>query len=251
MKNGLRHPRPEPEQLVSISVTYNTTSTYGRLVRTIPNLQVDAELLEIFKKKFTELSAALNNPEIAAGDRYLNDTFIHNVEEAFTSCLSSNGTFEMFSDVPDHLNKPMGRYILKDKDKKYNHIIDAYINLDVRLVISSIKRFFLSNVFHRWAKVDPSQMVPRMLYRVRVWNTPVSYYLLTVMSYQLKGVEYTHNVERARELVGYPKIYDPKDRSMYERIDYDIRRAIFNEISPVVQEGSTRENLGISGGDNR
>ena len=250
MKTGLRHPRPDSEPVVDISVTYNTTSTYGRFIRTQPNLQVDDELIEGFKKKFAELASTHFSINLA-GSGYFNDKFILDVEEAFTSCLSSNGTFEMFSDVPDHLNKPMGRYILKDKDKKYNHIIDAYINLDVRLVISSIKRFFLSNVFHRWAKVDPSQMVPRMLYRVRVWNTPVSYYLLTVMSYQLKGVEYTHNVERARELVGYPKIYDPKDRSMYERIDYDIRRAIFNEISPVVQEGSTRENLGISGGDNR
>ena len=250
MKTGLRHPRPDSEPVVDISVTYNTTSTYGRFIRTQPNLQVDDELLEGFKKKFTEL-ASTHFSITLAGSGYFNDKFIRDVEEAFTTCLSPDGTFEMFSDVPDHLNRPMGRYILKDKDKKYNHIVDAYLNLDVRLVIPAIKRFFLANVFHRWAKVDPSQMVPRMLYRVRVWNTPVSYYLLTVMSYQLKGVEYTHDVERARELVGYPKIYDPKDRSMYERIDYDIRRAIFNEISPVVQEGSTRENLGISGGDNR
>ena len=250
MKNGLRHPRPDSEPVVDISVTYNTTSTYGRFIRTQPNLQADNELLEGFKKKFAELASTHFSINLA-GSGYFNDKFILDVEEAFTTCLSPNGTFEMFSDVPDHLNRPMGRYILKDKDKKYNHIVDAYLNLDVRLVIPAIKRFFLANVFHRWAKVDPSQMVPRMLYRVRLWNTPVSYYLLTVMSYQLKGVEYTHNVERARELVGYPKIYDPKDRSMYERIDYDIRRAIFNEISPVVQEGSTRENLGISGGDNR
>lgn len=250
MKNGLRHPRPDSEPVVDISVTYNTTSTYGRFIRTQPNLQVDDELLEGFKKKFVELASTHFSMSLA-GSGYFNDKFVRDVEEAFTTCLSPNGTFEMFSDVSDHLNRPMGRYILKDKDKKYNHIVDVYLNLDVRLVIPAIKRFFLANVFHRWAKVDASQMVPRMLYRVRVWNTPVSYYLLTVMSYQLNGVEYTHKVERARELVGYPKIYDPKDRSMYERIDYDIRRAIFNEISPVVQEGSTRENLGISGGDNR
>ena len=248
MKTGLRHPRPDDDPLVGIPVTYNTTSTYGKFIRTIPNLQVDSELLDGFKKKFLDLSATHSDPDLA-GDKYVNDKFIRDVEESFASCLSPHGTFGMFSDVPDHLNKPMRRYILRDNDKHYNHIIDAYLNLDVSLVISGFKRFLLSKVFRRWSNVDASQMIPHMLYMVRVWNTPVSYYLLTVNSHKLKGVEYTHRIERARELVGYPKIYDPKYRSMYERIDYDIRRSIFNELPPAVQEGSTRESLGISGGN--
>ena len=118
MKTGLRHPRPDSEPVVDISVTYNTTSTYGRFIRTQPNLQVDDELLEGFKKKFAELASTHFSINLA-GSGYFNDKFILDVEEAFTTCLSPNGTFEMFSDVPDHLNRPMGRYILKDKDKMF------------------------------------------------------------------------------------------------------------------------------------
>lgn len=244
----LNTPNKLNDCVCNVSVAYNTTSTYGRFIRTTPNLQVDNQLISKFKSKYLELTKALHNTTIPVSDKEINESFFAEIEESFYSCLSSDGSFEMFSDTPDHLGKPMGRYILRDKDNKYNYIIDVFINLDVQLVISPIKRFFLANVFRKWAKVDASQMFPRLLYRVKIWNTPVSHYLLTLMERPL-DVTYTHSVEHARDLVGYPKIYDPKDRSMYERIDYDIRRAIFNEIAPVVPKGSSRANLGISGRD--
>ena len=126
-----------------------------------------------------------------------------------------------------------------DKPSHCRYIIDTYSNLDVKLVISQLKRFVLTHIPRKWSKIDFDDIVPRILFRVNIWDTPRSYYKLSLYDCPV-NVEYTHKVESARSLVGLPSSVTQKELKCYERADYDIRRAIFGEFTNVSKPRTSR-----------
>lgn len=223
---------------------YITTSSYDLMIGTIPNLQADALFLD-------RLSSALeknykrffsNGIGSSSADQKL---FIDLMDESTRGLLSMDGEMNMFSDVPDHYNRPMRRYIIDDEDNKWNYILDVFATLDVSLEISTAKRFFLTHLPWKVSKLHNEEFVPTISYKYRVWNTPVSYYLIDLYTAPMTA-QYSSKIERARQLIGLPKIYDSKELKNYERVDYYIRRALFHEVTNVPKSGSSGESQTVS-----
>jgi len=189
----------------------------------------------------------------------LNETFIASVlggkitgskwnQEVFNQCVQDtcvklfapkDGIVNKFSSTKDHFGREMVRLVLNDKPSHCRYIIDTYSNLDVKLVISHLKRFVLTHIPRKWSNIDFNDIVPRILFRVNVWDTPRSYYKLSLYDCPV-NVEYTHKVESARSLVGLPSSVTQKELKCYERADYDIRRAIFGEFTNVSKPRTSR-----------
>jgi hypothetical protein len=164
----------------------------------------------------------------------ITDKFSCLVEEAFVKCLPADGTCDLFSETKDHSGYQLTRYIIRSDSLHYNYIVDVYPTLDVKLVLSPVKRFILRNIPRKWSSINFSDIVPDISLNVRIWNTPVSCYVINCKTLTLKDVEYTYKIEQLRNTVGLPQSCDPKERNVYERSDYYVRRAIFGEVSDTV-----------------
>lgn len=165
--------------------------------------------------------------------------FISLVEEILTvkSAKIEGGSLDVFYATTDHLGRDIRRFRYSEPSFKY--VIDVYSNLDVRLSLSKIKRFWLTHVSSKLVKYNTEDVVSEIIYRIKLWTTPNSYYLLTLFTSKL-NVSYSSDVEKARYLIGLPITCDPKERNSYERFDYDTRRALFNDVHHVQQEGFAR-----------
>lgn len=211
------------------NIRYKTTDTYGKMIRTVPNLKSDEEIIGKFidyLKPSGECSLANIRAEM--------DKFVCLVEDALIKCLPADGKFSTFSSGMDHAGYAMARYILQSQTAHYNYIIDVYPTLDVKLVLSSVKRFILKNIPRKWSSINFSEIVPDISFNVKIWNTPVSHYVINCHTISLKDVEYSYKVEQMRSIVGLPQSCNPKERNVYERSDYYVRRALFGEVSDSV-----------------
>lgn len=213
------------EDSLVFSSSYHTTNSYGRLIKTTPNVSND-------QKFVTRLCSELNNQMKSLGAKFSHNTddqttFLTFVEDSLINSVGEDGKCNIFSESKDHMKRPMRRYVIEfTKERRY--LIDASASLDVSLVMSKIKRFWLTHLPRIWSKVDTSEIVSKIKYQIRVWNSPVGYYLIDVAD-AIVPVEYSSRVESMRELIGYPDYYDLKEKKLYERTDFDIRRALFNE----------------------
>ena len=152
------------------------------------------------------------------------------VEEACIRLLSVEGCLIRFSTEADHYSREMKRFIVKEPEKVL--IVDVYSRLDVKLVISKFKRFFLTHIPRKWSNIDFNDVIPRILYMIKIWNHANTYKRLTMFECPI-NTEYTHRIEKARSLVGLPNYVDPKEIKIYERTDLNTRRGIFGEYSDV------------------
>ena len=213
------------ENSIMFTSSYHTTSSYGRLIKTSPNVSSD-------QKFVTRLCSELNNQMKSLGAKFSHKTddqttFLTFVEDGLINSVGDEGKCNIFSESKDHRKRPMRRYVIEfTKDHRY--LVDAFASLDVSLVMSKIKRFWLTRLPRIWSNVDTARFVPKIKYQIRVWNSPVGYYLIDVVD-AVVPVEYSSRVESMREVIGYPDYYDLKEKKLYERADFDIRRALFNE----------------------
>ena len=213
-------------------VMYKTTDTYGKMIRTIPNVKADEDIIG----KFMSNLQPVEDGSLAAM-KDITDKFVCLVEDAFAKCLPADGTCDLFSETKDHNGYQMSRFIIKSQTAHYNYIVDVYPTLDVKLVLSPMKRFILKNIPRKWSSINFSDIVPDISLNVKIWNTPVSCYIINCKTLTLKDVEYTYRIEQLRTTVGLPQSCDPKERNVYERSDYYVRRAIFGEVSDTVKTG--------------
>ena len=159
------------------------------------------------------------------------------VEEACIRLLSAEGCLIRFSTETDHYSREMRRFIVKEKDSAL--IIDVYSTLDVKLVISKFKRFVLTHVPRSWSNVTFNDVIPRILYMIRIWNHANTYKRITMFECPI-NTEYTYRIEKARSLIGLPSYIDPKEIKIYERSDFNTRRGIFGEYSDVSKKRAMR-----------
>ena len=184
---------------------------------------------KIFGSFFTEGESSITGTSVNQ------DSFNQCVILTCISMIEGDGEVKKFSSEKDHLGREMSRLIVNFKPNTCKFIVDAYSNLDVRLVISQLKRFILTHIPRKWSSVNFNDIVPRILFRVKIWDTPRSYYRVTLYSCPM-NVEYSYKIENARNLVGLPRRVDPKEVKCYERADLDIRRAIFGESTNVFKK---------------
>lgn len=205
---------------------YETTSSYGRMIKTIPNIEADHKFINDLTKNLFELDKKA--PKNLGHTTVDQQKFVDWVQEALVMSLSSIGLCNLFADNKDHMQRPIPRYIVTDPDRHYNYIVDVTSELDVSLVMNPVKRFWMCHLPRSFVKLDYSKFVPRIKYQIRIWNSPISYYLLEPEEVNL-NVEYSSRIEVMRDAIGFPDYYDAKDHKLYGRLDYYIRRAIFNE----------------------
>ena len=237
-------------------ILYENAKTFGNVIRTIPNPTKDEKLLEALCKSvnatFTKIGtmvADMYSSIDLATSAEEQQRYVSLMEDAFVSILPSTGSFDLFSNVSDHFNRKIGRYILKGWDPQSLYIIDIFATLDVRIELSKPKRF-VYKLFKPslWSSKFVKHVVPWIEYRVRLWNTPASYYNVKMFEHPLKNLSYSSELDKVRERMGIPKSYNLEDKN-YERIDFDIRRAIFNELYDVVQKGTDRKGILSSRGN--
>lgn len=224
-----------------IEIEYFTTTNYGNYITTVPNLEADKEFIH----KLTKTADPFKEGSVVtdASTKEGQVMFVNNVEDSLQTIIGAEGSVGVFYDIKDHVGRPMKRLRAINKSLKYNYIVDVYSNLDVCLDISPVKRFILTHVPRKFSKIDMSNIVPKIQYRIKVWNTPVSFYRITMFTAKMKNLSYDSRVERLRRLVGYPNTYKLEEEKTYERIDFDVRRAMFNDFYNVQQEGFTQRRL--------
>ena len=177
-------------------------------------------------------SAVIGGEESISGDPWHQEVFNQCVQDACVSLLTGEEEVKRFSIAKDHYNRDIIRLIVNSKPNICKYIVDSYANLDVRLTISSFKRFFLTHIPRKWSSINFDDIVPRILFRINVWDSSSSHFTITMYSCPM-NLEYTYKIENARQLVGLPRIVNPKEVKCYERSDYDVRRAIFGESTRV------------------
>lgn len=204
---------------------FTTTNAYGRAVHMSPCIKNDAELFErigvqtdLYMDKFCKGTYL---------DHKCDGKFMDIMDATLRSLGGEGDQCHLFSEIKDHMNHPIRRYILKIG--KVSYIIDLFLKLNVRLDINPFKRFLYLHVPSMIANIDGSDFVPRIEYCVRVWNSPIGYYQYTLAKADIP-TEYSSQIEKYRDLVGYPEMYTLEEKKIYERADYDVRRAIFGEV---------------------
>lgn len=206
----------------------------------IPTKDLDDSFVESFRKEFLRAyEATFTDKEItsSSGDQTV---FDHLTVLAFARIVES---FSRFSAEKDHFGRDIRRYFAETR--RWRYIVDVYSNLDVKLVISDFKRFILTHVPRRWSNIDYNDIIPRIIYRVDIWNSPYSKYRYTAFECPM-SVEYTHKIEEARSLVGLPRQYSAKERKAYERSDRDTRRAYFNDTFGISDGRTSRQSTRTS-----
>jgi hypothetical protein len=187
-------------------------------------------LILLTKKTFN--NSVVGGEETVTGSPWHQEIFNQCVQDACVSLITGEEEVKRFSVVKDHYNRDITRLIVNSKPNICKYIVDSYSNLDVRLTISNIKRFFLTHIPRRWSNINFDDIVPRILFRMNVWESSTCYYRITMYSCPM-DLEYSYKIENARCLVGLPRIVNPKEVKCYERSDFDVRRAIFGESTRV------------------
>jgi hypothetical protein len=182
------------------------------------------------KKHFN--MSIVGGEEAVSGSPWHQEVFNQCVQDACVSLISGEEEVNRFSLVKDHYSRDLMRLIVNSKPNTCKYIVDAYSNLDVRLTISNFKRFFLTHIPRKWANINFDDIVPRILLRINVWESAACYFRVTMYSCPM-NLKYTYKIENARNLVGLPRVVNPKEVKCYERSDYDVRRAIFGESTRV------------------
>lgn len=228
-------------------IFYENAKTFGNVIRTIPNLAKDEKLLESLCKagssKIGTMEAGMYSSVDLSTSIDEQKRYVNLMEDAFVSILPPLGSFDLFSDIPDHFNRKIGRYILRSSDPQMMYIVDIFATLDIRIELSKPKRLIYKLINPRlWSSKYVKHVVPWIEYRVKLWNTPASYYNVKMFEHSLTKLSYSSELDKVREKMGIPKSYNLEDKN-YERIDFDIRRAIFNELLDVVQKGTDRKGI--------
>ena len=222
-----------------MTVSSKTTESFGRAFKDNSDPARDGAFIryldKLFKGEFEKLMERVDSsPE---GQ----EIFIQIAEDALIQAIYPDETLHLFSSTKDRYNRSMRRYIISEKGKN-KYIVDVLGTLDTKMVLSKARRFYEKYISFRPWKLRLDRAVdPRIVYEMRLWYTPINYYDFVLKECTL-NVPYSSDIEKIKSIIGVPHYYNQKDKN-YERTDFDIRRALFNEISGVIEKGNGRKGI--------
>ena len=197
---------------------------------------VDREFVEMLDRTVSRVYPMYFRGKLIDHTAQSQKQYVAMMEEVLSNCTEPDGKLLMSSDVPDHRRREMRQFIMYGN--KFHYVIDVYATLEVSLQISSFKRFVLTHIPESLVKYSNNNIVPKIVYKLRVWNTASTYYELHIFSCDL-NVPYSSSVERDRTLIGTPHICTPKERRYYDRLEFYTRRALFNDFNNVQSKRSS------------
>ena len=197
---------------------------------------VDREFVELLDRTISRLYPMYFQNKPIDHTAQSQKQYVAMMEEVLSNCTEPDGKLLMSSDVPDHRRREMRQFIMYGN--KFHYVIDVYATLEVSLQISKFKRFVLTHIPESLVKYSNDNIVPKIVYKLRVWNTSSTNYELHIFSCDL-NVPYSSSIERDRSLIGTPHICTPKERRYYDRLEFYTRRALFNDFNNVQQKRSS------------